>query len=186
MAENCTENTSRWILDLTNYQWISLETGLCITLHDEEEGRIRWATLKTCSRQGTISESQQWVIEILTTNPDVLDNFPDASIDEFEEIQLEQRTSVTTTVSSPIFGGLLKRNHGRGNIIWDMIGWGLMKHVQSQTTVANCSKASSKGQAFEYSSDFTIRPFNTNNCIKANTTMLILHECSDTCINLEI
>ncbi|XP_045023229.1 uncharacterized protein LOC123467349 [Daphnia magna] len=168
-------------------------------------------------------ESQQWVIEILTTNPDVLDNFPDASIDEFEEIQLEQRTSVTTTVSSPIFGGLLKRNHGRGNIIWDMIGWGLMKHgkspdekclthngvnkaitleacdpnwikcqtslqklltsndplVQSQTTVANCSEASSKGQAFEYSSDFTIRPFNTNNCIKANTTMLILYECSD-------
>ncbi|XP_045023163.1 uncharacterized protein LOC123466389 [Daphnia magna] len=223
MAENCTENTSRWILDLTNYQWISLETGLCITLHDEEEGRVRLATLKTCSRQGTISESQQWVIEILTTNPDVLDNFPDASIDEFEEIQLEQRTSVTTTVSSPIFGGLLKRNHGRGNIIWDMIGWGLIKHgkspdekclthnginkaitletcdpnwikcqtslqelltsndplVQSQTTVANCSEASSKGQVFEYSSDFTIRPFNTNNCIKANTTMLILHECSD-------
>ncbi|KAK4035894.1 hypothetical protein OUZ56_027973 [Daphnia magna] len=223
MAENCTEKTSRWILDLINYQWISLETGLCITLHDEEEGRVRLATLKTCSRQGTISENQQWVIEILTTNPDVLDNFPDASIDEFEEIQLEQRTSVTTTVSSPIFGGLLKRNHGRGNIIWDMIGWGLMKHgkspdekclthngvnkpitleacdpnwikcqtslqklltsndplVQSQTTVANCSEASSKGQAFEYSSDFTIRPFNTNNCIKANTTMLILHECSD-------
>ncbi|XP_045035875.1 LOW QUALITY PROTEIN: uncharacterized protein LOC123476928 [Daphnia magna] len=223
MAENCTEKTSRWILDLINYQWISLETGLCITLHDEEEGRVRLATLKTCSRQGTISENQQWVIEILTTNPDVLDNFPDASIDEFEEIQLEQRTSVTTTVSSPIFGGLLKRNHGRGNIIWDMIGWGQMKHgkspdekclthngvnkpitleacdpnwikcqtslqklltsndplVQSQTTVANCSEASSKGQAFEYSSDFTIRPFNTNNCIKANTTMLILHECSD-------
>ncbi|KZS09731.1 Uncharacterized protein APZ42_025982 [Daphnia magna] len=128
MAENCTENTSRWILDLTNYQWISLETGLCITLHDEEEGRVRLATLKRCSRQGTISESQQGVIEILTTNPDLLDNFPDASIDEFEEIQLEQRTSVTRTVSSPIFGGLLKRNHGRGNIIWDMIGWGLMKH----------------------------------------------------------
>ncbi|KAK4045733.1 hypothetical protein OUZ56_033634 [Daphnia magna] len=211
MAENCTENTSRWILDLINYHWISLETGLCITLHDEEEGRVRLATLKTCSRQGTISENQKWVIEILTTNPDVLDNFPDASIDEFEEIQLEQRTSVTTTVSSPIFGGLLKRNHGRGNIIWDMIGWGLMKHGKSpdekclthngvnkpitleacdpnwikcqtslpQTTVANCSEASSKGQAFEYSSDFTIRPFNTNNCIKANTTMLILHECSD-------
>ncbi|KAK4017345.1 hypothetical protein OUZ56_032292 [Daphnia magna] len=97
MAENCTENTSRWILDLTNDQWISLETGLCITLHDEEEGRVRLATLKTCSRQGAISESQQWVIEILTTNPDVLDNFPDASIDEFEEIQLEQRKSVTTT-----------------------------------------------------------------------------------------
>ncbi|KZS03121.1 Uncharacterized protein APZ42_034238 [Daphnia magna] len=58
MAENCTENISRWILDLTNYQWISLETGLCITLHDEEEGRVRLATLKTCSIQGTISESR--------------------------------------------------------------------------------------------------------------------------------
>ncbi|KAK4009668.1 hypothetical protein OUZ56_018814 [Daphnia magna] len=161
MAENCTENTSRWILDLTNYQWISLETGPCITLHDEEEGRVRLATLKTCSRQGTISESQQCVIEILTTNPDVLDNFPDASIDEFEEIQLEQRTSVTTTVSSPIFGGLLKRNHGRGNIIWDMIGWGLMKHDHlTQTTAlkrtqrcSSCTNAQIKvpsGETFDH------------------------------------
>ncbi|KZS06477.1 Uncharacterized protein APZ42_030062 [Daphnia magna] len=131
MAENCIENTSRWILNLTNYQWISLETGLCITLHDEEKGRVRLATLKTCSRPETISESQQLDIEILTTNPDVFDNFPDASIDEFEEIQLEQRTSVTTTVSSSIFGGLLRRNHGKGNIIWDMIAWGFMKHGTS-------------------------------------------------------
>ncbi|KAI9565027.1 hypothetical protein GHT06_008770 [Daphnia sinensis] len=37
-----------------------------------------------------------------------------------------------------------------------------------------------KGQAFEYTSDFTIRPFNTNNCIKANTTMLVLQKCANT------
>ncbi|KAK4045308.1 hypothetical protein OUZ56_032846 [Daphnia magna] len=35
-------------------------------------------------------------------------------------------------------------------------------------------------QAFEYTSDFTIRPFNTNACIKANTTMLILQEYANT------
>ncbi|KZS02249.1 Uncharacterized protein APZ42_000782, partial [Daphnia magna] len=52
--------------------------------------------------------------------------------------------------------------------------------VQSQVSVGNCSKATSKGQAFEYTSDFTIRPFNTNACAKANTTMLILQEYANT------
>ncbi|KAK4028573.1 hypothetical protein OUZ56_021578 [Daphnia magna] len=52
--------------------------------------------------------------------------------------------------------------------------------VQSQVSVGNCSKVTNKGQAFEYTSDFTIRPFNTNACIKANTTMLILQECANT------
>jgi hypothetical protein len=36
------------------------------------------------------------------------------------------------------------------------------------------------GQALEYSPDFTIRPFNTNNCIKANSTMLVLEKCANT------
>ncbi|KAK4006510.1 hypothetical protein OUZ56_011664 [Daphnia magna] len=52
--------------------------------------------------------------------------------------------------------------------------------VQSQVSVGNCSKVTKKDQAFEYTSDFTIRPFNTNACIKANTTMLILQECANT------
>ncbi|KAK4007199.1 hypothetical protein OUZ56_012359 [Daphnia magna] len=52
--------------------------------------------------------------------------------------------------------------------------------VQSQVSEGNCSKVTKKGQAFEYTSDFTIRPFNTNACVKANTTMLILQECTNT------
>ena len=35
-------------------------------------------------------------------------------------------------------------------------------------------------QALEYTSDFTIRPFNTNFCVKANSTMLVLEPCTKT------
>ncbi|KZS00771.1 Uncharacterized protein APZ42_002793, partial [Daphnia magna] len=141
-----------------------------------------------------------------------------------QEIRLEQRRAVTTTINSPIFGGILKANHGSGNIIWYMIAWGLLKNgqypngkcvthhglekqltmedcdtdwtkckeelktfitsndplLQSQVSVGNCSKATNKEQAFQYTSDFTITPCNTNACIKANTTMLILQECANT------
>ncbi|KZR97462.1 Uncharacterized protein APZ42_007654, partial [Daphnia magna] len=146
-------------------------------------------------------------------------NVPDVTLQDLQEVRLEQRRAVTTTINSPIFGGILKANHGSGNIIWDMIAWVLLKNgqypngkcvthhgfnkqltmedcdtdwtkcqdelktfitsplVQSQVSVGNCSKVTNKGQAFEYTSDFTIRPFNTNACIKANTMMLILQEC---------
>ena len=52
--------------------------------------------------------------------------------------------------------------------------------VQSQTTVANCSGKANIRQALEYAADFTIRPFNTNSCIKANSTMLVLENCAET------
>ncbi|KAK4037682.1 hypothetical protein OUZ56_029713 [Daphnia magna] len=52
--------------------------------------------------------------------------------------------------------------------------------VKSQVSVGNCSKVTNKDQVFEYTSDFTIRPFNTNACVKTNATMLILLECANT------
>ncbi|KZS02531.1 Uncharacterized protein APZ42_000398, partial [Daphnia magna] len=164
------------------------------------------------------------VLQTINTIPDVIENFPDVTLQDIQEVRLEQRKAVTNTINSPIFGGILKANHGSGNIIWDMIAWGLLKNgqypngkcvthhglekqltmedcdtdwtkcqeelktfitsndplVQSEVSVGNCSKVTNKGQAFEYTSDFTIRPFNTNGCIKENTTMLILQECANT------
>ncbi len=123
------------------------------------------------------------------------------------------KKSLTTTINSPIFGGLLKVNQGKGNIVWDCnntkcvtyhgVGevltletcdpdWTqcqeiLQQHltsndplVQSQTTIANCNGKNNIRQALEYASDFTIRPFNTNFCVKANSTMLVLEECAET------
>jgi hypothetical protein len=52
--------------------------------------------------------------------------------------------------------------------------------VQSQTTVANCSEKGKIRQALKYAADFTIRPFNTNFCITANSTMLLLEACTET------
>jgi hypothetical protein len=43
--------------------------------------------------------------------------------------------------------------------------------VQTQTMVTNCSGKAKIRQALEYAADFTIRPFNTNVCVIANSTM---------------
>ncbi|KAK4037694.1 hypothetical protein OUZ56_029725 [Daphnia magna] len=203
---------------------------LFVTQVEDEQLRIRLyrvdetLKLEQCASEGDTRKNQQWFLQTINTNPDVIENFPDVTFQDIQEVRLEQRRAVTTTINSPIFGGILKANHGSGNIIWDMIAWGLMKNgqypngksvthhglekqltmedcdtywtkcqdelktfitsndplVQSQVSVGNCSKVTNKGQAFEYTSDFTIRPFNTDACIKANTTMLILQECVNT------
>jgi hypothetical protein len=49
-----------------------------------------------------------------------------------EAFRLEQRHAVTTTINSPIFGGLLKVNQGYGNIVWDLISWGLLKNGEDK------------------------------------------------------
>ena len=52
--------------------------------------------------------------------------------------------------------------------------------IQTQTTVANCSGKTNIRQALENAVDFTIRPFNTNCCVNANSTMLVLERCAET------
>ncbi|KAK4006335.1 hypothetical protein OUZ56_011489 [Daphnia magna] len=192
---------------------------MCLTVGVDETLK-----LEKCALEGDTRKNQQWFFQTINTNPDVIENFPDVTLQDIQEVRLEQRRAITTTINSPIFGGILKANHSSGNIIWDMIAWGLLKNgqypngkcvthhglekqltmedcytdwtkcqeelktfitsndplVQSQVSVGNCSKATTKGQAFEYTSDFTIRPFNTNACVKANTTIFILQECANT------
>ncbi|KAK4045744.1 hypothetical protein OUZ56_033645 [Daphnia magna] len=218
-AAACSEESTRWILEKENSYLISQESEMCLT-----EGVDETLKLEKCALEGDTRKNQQWFFQTINTNPDVIENFPDVTLQDIQEVKLEQRRAVTTTINSPIFGGILKANHGSGNIIWDMIAWGLLKNgqyangkcvthhglekkltmedcdtdwtkcqeelktfitsndplVQSQVSVRNCSKATNKGQAFEYTSDFTIRPFNNNACVKANTTMLVLQECANT------
>ena len=52
--------------------------------------------------------------------------------------------------------------------------------IKTQTSVINCSGEAKVRQALEYASDFTIRPFDTNFCINANSTMLVLEVCAET------
>ena len=70
---------------------------------------------------------------------------------------------------------------------WTQCQGALEKHLTSidplintQTSVANCSGEAKVRQALEYASDFTIRPFNTNFCIRANSTMVVLETCAET------
>ncbi|KAK4007240.1 hypothetical protein OUZ56_012400 [Daphnia magna] len=218
-AAACSEESTRWILEKENSSQISQESEMCLTVGVDETLK-----LEKCALEADTRKNQQWFFQTINTNPDVIENFPDVTLQDIQEVRLEQRRAVTTTINSPIFGGILKANHGTGNVIWDMIAWGLLKNgqypngkcvthhglekqltmedcdtewtkcqeelktfitsndplVQSQVSVGNCSKVTNKGQAFEYTSDFTIKPFNTNACIKANTTMLILQECANT------
>ncbi|KAK4017564.1 hypothetical protein OUZ56_033070 [Daphnia magna] len=218
-AAACSEESTRWILEKENSYLISQESEMCLTVGVDETLK-----LEKCALEGDTRKNQQWFFQTINTNPDVIENFPDVTLQDIQEVRLEQRRAITTTINSPIFGGILKANHGSGNIIWDMIAWGLLKNghypngkcvthhgleqqltmedcdtdwtkcqeelktfitsndplVQSQVSVGNCSRATTKGQAFEYTSDFTIRPFNTNAFVKANTTMLILQECANT------
>ena len=221
---SCTEKVSHWIYDQQTNQIICEENHLCLTAIELLNKQEMSLILTACSQGREILTAQQWVFEQLNANPDIIENFPETSLEDMEAFRLEQHRAVTTTINSPIFGGLLKVNQGRGNIVWDLISWGLVKTgedknikcityhgighpitletcdpnwircqtslknlitsndplVQSQTSVANCSNAATVGQALEYSPDFTIRPFNTNNCIKANSTMLVLESCANT------
>ena len=59
--------------------------------------------------------------------PDIIENNPEILITNMEEWRLEEINAITTTINSPIFGGLLKVNQGQGNIVWDLINWGLLR-----------------------------------------------------------
>ncbi|KAK4006529.1 hypothetical protein OUZ56_011683 [Daphnia magna] len=86
--------------------------------------------LEQCALEGDTRKNQSGFFQTINTNPDVIENFPDVTFQDIQEVRLEQRRAVTTTINSPIFGGILKANHGSGNIIWDMIAWGLLKNGQ--------------------------------------------------------
>ncbi|KAI9550707.1 hypothetical protein GHT06_006210 [Daphnia sinensis] len=156
-AATCSEDSTKWILEKDNFYIISQESEMCLTLVSDEILK-----LEQCSMEEQSLRNQQWYFQTINTNPEIAENFQDITLQEIREVRMEQRKTITITINSPIFGGILKTNH------------------ETQVSVENCSRANEKGQAFEFTSDFTIRPFNTNNRIKANTTMLVLQKCANT------
>ncbi|KAK4006781.1 hypothetical protein OUZ56_011939 [Daphnia magna] len=169
-AATCSEESTRWILEKENSYLNSLESQMCITLGIDQSFK-----LEQCAAEQNMKKNKQWIFQTINTNPDVVENFPDATLEDIQEIRLEQRKAVTTTINSPIFGDWTKCQDELKTFITSNDPL-----VQPQVSVGNCSKVTNKGQAFEYTSDFTIRPFNTNACVKANTKILILQECANT------
>jgi hypothetical protein len=216
---NCQEQSDRWIFDENTKQIISEEDVQCLSAISLYTGF--YLSHENCDLNNRM---QKWVVQFINRNQDIIENNPEISITNMQEWRLEESNAVTTTINSPIFGGLLKVNQGKKNIVWDLINWGLLRSkdsnytkcvtnhgfgealtlekcdtnwtqcqetlqihissidplVQTQTSVANCSGKADVRQALEYASDFTIRPFNTNLCVKANSTMLVLEECAET------
>ncbi|KAK4013889.1 hypothetical protein OUZ56_026441 [Daphnia magna] len=142
---------------------------MCLTVGVDETLK-----LKQCALEGDARKNQQWFFQTINTNQDVIENFPDVSLQDIQEVRLEQRRAVTTTINSPIFGDWTKCQDELKTFITSNDPL-----VQSQVSVGNCRKVTNNGQAFEYTLYFTIRPFNTNPCVKANTTMFILQECAN-------
>ncbi|KAK4037604.1 hypothetical protein OUZ56_029635 [Daphnia magna] len=124
-AAACSEESTRWILEKENSYLISQESEMCLTVGVDETLK-----LEKCALEGDTRKNQQWFFQTINTNPDVIENFPEVTLQDIQEVRLEQRRAITTTINSPIFGGILKANHGIGNIIWDMIAWGLLKNGQ--------------------------------------------------------
>ena len=193
----------------------------CITAKHVPLTSTFYLDLQQCKDNNKL---QKWIFQTDNKNPDIIENNPEISIHDMEEWRLEESYALTTTINSPIFGGLLHVNQGKGNIVWDLINWGLLKTkdqtktkcvtyhgvgkvltletcdpnwtqcqgalekhltsidplINTQTSVANCSGEAKVRQALEYASDFTIRPFNTNFCIRANSTMVVLETCAET------
>ncbi len=217
----CFEDIDRWIYNEGTNQIISNKHMQCITAKQVPLANTFYLDLRQCEDNNKL---QKWIFQTDNKNPDIIENNPEISIHDMEEWQFEESNALTTTINSPIFGGLLHVNQGKGNIVWDLINWGLLrtkdqtktkcvtyhgvgevltletcdpnwtqcqgdleKHLTSidplintQTSVANCSGEAKVRQALEYASDFTIRPFNTNFCVKANSTMLVLEDCAET------
>ncbi|KAK4006533.1 hypothetical protein OUZ56_011687 [Daphnia magna] len=218
-AAACSEESTRWILENENSYLISQESEMCLTVGVDETLK-----LEKCALEGDTRKNQQLFFQTINTNPDVIENFPDVTLQDIQEVRLEQPRAVTTTINSNIWRYLEKKSrqwkhhlgHDRLGVVekctiskqkmcnthhgfnkqltmedcdtdWTKCQDELKTFItsndpllQSQVSVGNCSKVTNKGQAFEYTFDFTIRPFNTNACIKANTTMLILQECANT------
>jgi hypothetical protein len=219
----CFEGIQRWIYDEGSNQNISDKHMKCLTATPVSWLSEFFLQLQHCESS---NKFQKWIFETDNKNPEIVENNPEISINDIEDWRLEERKALTSTINSPIFGGLLKVNQGKGNIVWDLINWGLLRSkghndtkcvtyhgvgealtlekcdpdwtqcqenlqqrlasitndplVNSQTTVTNCSEKGNIRQALEHAADFTIRPFNTNFCITANSTMLVLEDCTET------
>ena len=63
----------------------------------------------------------------MNSNPDIVENNPEISPEELQEWRVEESNTLISTINSPIFGGLLKVNQGKENIVWDLINWGLLR-----------------------------------------------------------
>ncbi|KZS19919.1 Uncharacterized protein APZ42_013526 [Daphnia magna] len=82
-------------------------THICIT-----ETTNDYVFAAACSE-----ESTRWILEkensyLISQESemcltDVTENFPDVTLQDIQKVRLEQRKAVTTTINSPIFGGIL-------------------------------------------------------------------------------
>jgi hypothetical protein len=122
--KNCNDSTDRWIFDVNTNQIIAEKYIQCIAAGRMPSNIEFTIDIKTCDRN---DKSQKWIFQNVNSNPDIVENNPEISSEELREWQIEESNTLTSTIFSPIFGGLLKVNQGKGNIVWDLINWGLLR-----------------------------------------------------------
>ncbi len=122
--KSCNDGTDRWILDVLTNQIIEEKNIQCIAAGRVPSNIEFTIDIKTCNKN---DKSQKWIFQNVNNNPDIIENNPEISSEELQEWRIEESNTLTSTINSPIFGGLLIVNQGEGNIVWDLISWGLLR-----------------------------------------------------------
>jgi hypothetical protein len=132
--KNCSDSADRWIFDVNTNQIIAekyIHAYMCIAARRTSSTTEFTIDIQTCDRN---DKSQKWIFQNVNSNPDIVENNPEISSEELQEWQIEESITLTSTINSPIFGGLLKVNQGKGNIVWDLISWGLLRSKAHNNT----------------------------------------------------
>ena len=121
---NCLNSTDRWIFDENTNQIIAEEYIQCLAAGQISMTSDFTLKIEACDRNNKL---QKWNFQYVNNNPDIIENNPEISSEEMQEWRLEENNTLISTINSPIFGELIKINQGEGNIIWDLINWGLLR-----------------------------------------------------------
>ncbi|KAK4045309.1 hypothetical protein OUZ56_032847 [Daphnia magna] len=82
------QNTHICIMETTkdyNSYLISQESEMCLTVGVDETLK-----LEKCALEGDTRKNQQWFFQTINSNPDVIENFPDVTLQDIQEVRLEQ------------------------------------------------------------------------------------------------
>ena len=167
---HCSRDTSRWIHDVENDLYIEEKTLLCPTRVE------RNVVLAECE---TTNASQKWKPSESNKNPALHEAHPKLTLEDVKYAQSEFQENPAEVVYKNQnltynWGQLFNRQKG---VKYCVTATGLYSVVR----VEKCKPTSSGvdiSQNFELKADFTIRQYNTNNCLYSNMSVSLLLPCN--------
>ena len=158
---NCLNSTDRWIFDENTNQIIAEEYIQCLAAGQISMTSDFTLKIEACDRNNKL---QKWNFQYVNNNPDIIENNPEISSEEMQEWRLEENNTLISTINSPNFGELIKVNQEEGNIIWDLINWGLLRSKGHNNT--KCVTYHGVGEVGETGAISDIFSFSAAKCFK--------------------